>query len=287
MITTLVTGSNGQLGKCLQDISINTADFKWIFKSSNELNITNEHSIREAFKNNKIDYLINCAAYTAVDKAETEKEKAFLVNAEGVKFLANVCKEYDVTLIHISTDFVFDGEKRTPYLETDLPNPINVYGASKLQGEQYIQEILTKYYIIRTSWVYSEHGNNFVKTMVRLANERDEISVVDDQIGTPTYAGDLAGIIVQIINTKKEKYGIFNYSNSGEISWYEFAKIIFDENKIDIRLTPINTNAYPTPAKRPKYSVLNKAKIHEVFYMEIPHWEKSLKKGLARLEEVT
>jgi dTDP-4-dehydrorhamnose reductase len=277
MITVLVTGSNGQLGKCLQEFSLSSTYISWIFKSSNELDITDEVSITKAFNNNKIDYLVNCAAYTAVDKAESEPEKAFLVNAEGVRLLSNACRDYNTTMIHISTDFVFDGEKSTPYIETDLPNPINVYGATKLKGEQYVQETLEKYFIIRTSWVYSEYGNNFVKTMLRLANERDEISVVDDQIGSPTYAGDLAEVISEIVKTKLQNYGLYHYSNIGEISWYEFAKAIFNESKIDIRLIPISTTAYPTLASRPRYSVLDKAKVKTILEIKIPSWKDSLK----------
>jgi dTDP-4-dehydrorhamnose reductase len=277
MITVLVTGSNGQLGKCLQDISKESMGINWIFKSSKELDITNEDSITKVFNNNKIDYLVNCAAYTAVDKAESEPEKAFLVNAEGVKLLANACKEYNATLIHISTDFVFDGEKTTPYMETDLPNPINVYGASKLKGEQYAQKILEKYFIIRTSWVYSQHGNNFVKTMLRLAKEKNEVGVVDDQIGSPTYAGDLATTIIKIINLKSTKYGIYHYSNHGSISWRTFAETIFETKNIVIKVNPISTMNYYTLAKRPKYSVLSLAKINAKLLIPVIKWKISLK----------
>jgi len=255
----------------------------WIFKSSKELDITNEDSITKVFNNNKIDYLVNCAAYTAVDKAESEPEKAFLVNAEGVKLLANACKEYNATLIHISTDFVFDGEKTTPYMETDLPNPINVYGASKLKGEQYAQKILEKYFIIRTSWVYSQHGNNFVKTMLRLAKEKNEVGVVDDQIGSPTYAGDLAEVIYKIIKTKPQDYGLYHYSNIGEISWYGFSMAILEESDIKIKLLPIRSEEYLTSAKRPKFSVMHKLKIKENLNIIIPHWKDSLKEAVERL----
>jgi dTDP-4-dehydrorhamnose reductase len=277
MITVLVTGSNGQLGKCLQDVSQSSININWIFKSSNELDITDDVSIANVFKKNKIDYVVNCAAYTAVDKAESEPEKAFLVNAEGVRLLANACKINNAALIHISTDFVFDGKKNTPYLETDLTNPINVYGASKLKGEQYIQKILDKYYIIRTSWVYSEYGNNFVKTMLRLASERDEISVVNDQIGSPTYAGDLAQCIKRIIGLKPLEYGIYHYSNKGGISWHEFARGIFYQKGVDITLNPIYTSEYVTAAKRPKYSVLDSSKMQSQLNCESKPWEHSLK----------
>lgn len=282
MITVLVTGSNGQLGKCLQDVSQGSTNINWIFKSSQELDITDEVSVTNAFNNNQIDYLVNCAAYTAVDKAESEPEKAFLVNAEGVRLLADACKEHNATLIHISTDFVFDGEKTAPYTETDIPNPINIYGASKLKGEQYILGILEKYFIIRTSWVYSEHGNNFVKTMLRLAKERDEISVVDDQIGSPTYAGDLAKCIAQIIDVAPEEFGIYHYSNDGGICWYELAKAIFYQKGVKVELKPIKTLLYPTPAKRPKYSVMEKSKITKVLKIEIFPWEERLMKCLIK-----
>lgn len=280
MITVLVTGSNGQLGKCLQDISKESMGINWIFKSSKELDITNEDSITKVFNNNKIDYLVNCAAYTAVDKAESEPEKAFLVNAEGVKLLANACKEYNATLIHISTDFVFDGKQSTPYIETDLPNPINVYGASKLKGEQYVKEILEKYFIIRTSWVYSEHGNNFVKTMLRLANEKDKISVVDDQIGSPTYACDLAKCIIHIIGVKSQEYGLYHFSNLGEISWYDFAKAILEETNSKMTPDPIKTQEYATLATRPTYSVLDKTKIENELNLIILYWRDSLTQAL-------
>ncbi|WP_111308742.1 dTDP-4-dehydrorhamnose reductase [Confluentibacter sediminis] len=277
MISVLVTGSNGQLGKCLQDISINTTGIKWIFKSSTELDITNENSILDAFKNHKIDYLINCAAYTAVDRAESEKEKAFLVNAEGVRLLATICKDYSATLIHISTDFVFDGKKHIPYLETDQPNPINVYGTSKLKGEEYVQEILERFFIIRTSWVYSRHGNNFVKTMLKLGKERNEIKVVNDQIGSPTNANDLAEFLIFILNSNEKENGIYHYSNEGNISWYDFAKEIFAICENDIKLIPITSNQYPTPASRPKNSILSKDKIKVKYLKEVPHWRDSLK----------
>ncbi|MGE5943415.1 MAG: dTDP-4-dehydrorhamnose reductase [Flavobacteriales bacterium] len=283
MISVLVTGSNGQLGKCLRDVSINKSNIKWIFKSSKELDITDENSIRKTFENNKIDYLINCAAYTAVDKAESEKDKAFLVNAEGVSFLAKVCKEYDTTLIHMSTDFVFDGKKRTPYTEMDIPNPINVYGVSKFKGEQYVQDILKKYYIIRTSWVYSEYGNNFVKTMLKLTNQKNEISVVNDQIGSPTYAGDLANVILNLITSNTNSYGLYHYSNEGVASWYDFAKAVFEESKIHIELMPIKTQDYQSLAKRPVFSVLDKYKVKNELKTQVPYWKDSLKKAITNI----
>jgi len=279
MTTILVTGGNGQLASCIKDVEKQYDDLNIIYTDHLELDICNLNQIQTFFKSNpQIDYCINCAAYTAVDKAETEAEKAFEINATGAKNLAQVCNDHDAILIHVSTDFVFDGEKNEPYTETDAANPISVYGASKLQGEVEIQQALKEYFIIRTSWLYSEYGNNFMKTMLRLAETRDGISVVSDQIGTPTYAGDLAEIIIQIINTKTEKYGIYHYSNEGVASWFEFAKEIFKLAKNKIKVNPIPSIEYLTPAKRPKYSVLDKKKIIDVFKIDIPFWRDSLKK---------
>ena len=279
MTTILVTGGNGQLASCIKDVEKQYDDLNVIYTDHLELDICDLNQIQTFFKSNpQIDYCINCAAYTAVDKAETEAEKAFEINATGAKNLAQVCNDHDAILIHVSTDFVFDGEKNEPYTETDAANPISVYGASKLQGEVEIQQALKEYFIIRTSWLYSEYGNNFMKTMLRLAETRDGISVVSDQIGTPTYAGDLAEIIIQIINTKTEKYGIYHYSNEGVASWFEFAKEIFKLTKNKIKVNPIPSIEYLTPAKRPKYSVLDKKKIIDVFKIDIPFWRESLKK---------
>ena len=279
MTTILVTGGNGQLASCIKDVEKQYDDLNIIYTDHLELDICKLNQIQTFFKSNpQINYCINCAAYTAVDKAETEAEKAFEINATGAKNLAQVCNDHDAILIHVSTDFVFDGEKNEPYTETDAANPISVYGASKLQGEVEIQQALKEYFIIRTSWLYSEYGNNFMKTMLRLAETRDGISVVSDQIGTPTYAGDLAEIIIQIINTKTEKYGIYHYSNEGVASWFEFAKEIFKLTKNKIKVNPIPSIEYLTPAKRPKYSVLDKKKIIDVFKIDIPFWRESLKK---------
>ena len=279
MTTILVTGGNGQLASCIKDVEKQYDDLNIIYTDHLELDICELNQIQTFFKSNpQIDYCINCAAYTAVDKAETEAEKAFEINATGAKNLAQVCNDHDAILIHVSTDFVFDGEKNEPYTETDAANPISVYGASKLQGEVEIQQALKEYFIIRTSWLYSEYGNNFMKTMLRLAETRDGISVVSDQIGTPTYAGDLAEIIIQIINTKTEKYGIYHYSNEGVASWFEFAKEIFKLTKNKIKVNPIPSIEYLTPAKRPQFSVLDKAKIKTDLQIKIPFWRESLKK---------
>ncbi len=276
----LVTGANGQLGQSLRFITHKFLNFRIIFCDSNEFDITNAKICTLIFNKYKPIFCINTAAYTAVDKAESEPENAFEINVTGPKNLAEVCKEFDTTLIHISTDFVFDGTSEKPYSETDIPNPTGVYGWTKLDGEKAIQEIWHKHIIIRTSWVYSQFGNNFMKTMLRLASERESLSVVDDQIGTPTNAIDLANVILNILThypqpTTHNK--IFNFSNLGQCSWYDFAKAIFKNNNSTIDLKPIPTSSFPTPAKRPKYSVLDKSKIIETFGIEIQTWQESLK----------
>ncbi|PKB42622.1 dTDP-4-dehydrorhamnose reductase [Cellulophaga sp. RHA19] len=276
----LVTGANGQLGKCIYDVAKGYPEYSFHFKSSKDLDITDNEALQKLFIKEKYNYCINSAAYTAVDKAESNKEAAFLVNAKAVKFLAEVCKKTETTFIHISTDFVFDGTKTSPYTETDTPNPINVYGESKLKGEEYIQEILSEYFIIRTSWVYSEYGNNFVKTMLRLGKEREELSVVNDQIGSPTYAGDLANVILKIIETRSVNYGLYHYSNEGEISWFDFAKEIFRINNINIKLSPIKSEEYPTPAKRPNNSVMVNKKAMEQLDLIVYDMLESLTKNL-------
>lgn len=277
----LVTGANGQLGQSLQFIAPNYPDIHFVFCDSKVLDITNLNNIHQVFEQYKPDYCINTAAYTAVDKAETEAEVAHLINVIGPKNLAEVCKEFDTILLHISTDFVFDGTKNTPYTEIDIPNPTGVYGQTKLDGEKAIQEIWHKHFIIRTSWVYSQFGNNFMKTMLRLASERDKLSVVNDQIGTPTNAVDLAEVLVKIISEHSklntEHFGIYNFSNEGQCSWYFFAKKIFEFNGVKINLEPIPTTSFPTPAKRPGYSVLDKSKIKNTFGVEVNYWETSLK----------
>ena len=288
----IVTGANGQLGQAIQSISVKNSDVDFVFCDSSTLDITNLNNIQDIFKQVKPNYCINAAAYTAVDKAESESEKAHLINVIGAKNLAEVCKENNTVLLHVSTDFVFDGEyaKLPPhvqlegYSEDDIPNPTGVYGQTKLDGEKAIQQTFDNYFIIRTSWVYSQFANNFMKTMVRLGSERDSLSVVNDQIGTPTNAVDLAEVLIKIIfHTERSRsassnFGIYNFSNEGQCSWYDFAKKIFEINNITIDLQPIPTSSYPTPAKRPAFSVLNKTKIKKAFDIYINHWEDSLKK---------
>ena len=284
MRNVLVTGSNGQLASCIKDLAKQYEGLNFIYTDYQELDICDLNQVNTFFKSNKkIDYCINCAAYTAVDKAESDVEKAFEINANGAKNLAIACREFDAVLIQVSTDFVFNGEKNEPYTETDVAKPISVYGASKLQGEIEIKQILETYFILRTSWLYSEHGANFMKTMLRLAETRDEISVVSDQIGTPTYAGDLADVILKIIRSKTKNFGLYHYSNEGVASWYDFAKAIFEASHSQIKLNPIKTAAYPTPAKRPFYSVLNKSRIKKNLKVETPYWRDSLVKALDKL----
>ena len=272
----LVTGANGQLGNSIKRISPNFKDLKFVFTDVADLDITNSEEVNTFFESNAFDYCINCAAYTAVDKAEEEVEKAYLINATAVKNLAKACQTAGAVLIHISTDFVFDGTKRTPYTEEDTPNPLSVYGKTKLKGEEYIKEICESHFIVRTSWLYSEYGNNFVKTMLRLAETRKQISVVNDQIGSPTYAGDLALFLIEIIQMDSKKHGTYHFSNAGEISWYDFAVEIFKHNSKVVRVAPVSTSAYPTIAKRPLYSVLDKNKTRQTFNYLINFWNKAM-----------
>lgn len=255
----LVTGGNGQLAKSLKALvatkSLN--NYQFLFFDKTQFDITNKELIETFFFTNSIDYVINCAAYTAVDLAETEVELAFKINADGVKNLAEECANQNATLIHISTDYVFDGNKKnSAYRPDDETSPINVYGKSKLAGENFALKINPKTHVIRTSWLYSEHGKNFYTTMLQLMAERDEISVVSDQIGKPTHAKDLAQYIYDLILTSNSDYGIHHFSGDEIMSWYDFAKKIALENGFDTKIHPITTNQYPTAAKRPKWSVL-------------------------------
>lgn len=279
----LVTGANGQLGQCFQAICKTYPNIDFTFASSFELDITNESKVNTIFKNETFDYCVNCAAYTKVDLAEKAKAKAFLINADAAKHIANACKNNNVVLIHVSTDFVFDGNSTKPYLETDNPNPINIYGYSKLKGEEFIQSTLASYFIIRTSWLYSEFGHNFVKTILKLASEKSHLNVVDDQIGSPTYANDLAEFIIKIIQSNSRDFGIYNFSNSGEASWFEFAKTIFEFKGLNMNVSPIHSSEYTTFATRPKYSVLNTTKAEQAFSFTIENWKSALKKALLKL----
>lgn len=281
MTTILVTGSNGQLATCIKDVEKQYSNLNIIYTDYQELDICNLKQVQTFFESNKqINYCINCAAYTAVDKAESEVDKAYAVNTQGAKNLAISCKENNTTLIHISTDFVFDGKSQKPYTETDKAIPISVYGETKLKGEIEIKQLLDKYFILRTSWLYSEYGNNFMKTMLRLSETRDKINVVSDQIGTPTYAGDLAKVILKIITEDNKYYGIYHYSNDGVASWFDFAKAIFKLSRSTIKVNAIAANDYPTTAKRPRYSVLDKKKIKNTLGTTITHWQVSLETAL-------
>ncbi|MBY8963328.1 dTDP-4-dehydrorhamnose reductase [Flavobacterium sp. D11R37] len=282
----LVTGASGQLGQALKAQANRYDNLTFVFKTSAEADITDRQQLEEVFNEVKPGFCINAAAYTAVDKAEIETERAYAINVTGAKNLAEVCLQFNTTLLHISTDFVFEGNKDTPYTEDDATNPQGVYGKTKREGEQEIEKILPQHYIIRTSWLYSEYGNNFMKTILRLAAERDKLGVVNDQTGTPTNANDLAEALLQIITRGKKAYGIYHYSNEGVATWYEFAGEIFRINNVLIDLQPIPTSAYPTPAKRPAYSVMDKSKIKEVFGLSIKGWQESLAAVLKSYNEV-
>jgi dTDP-4-dehydrorhamnose reductase len=283
MKTVLVTGGDGQLATCIKQVVEKVENLKFIFKNATDLDITDKKLVTSYFAENSIDYCVNSAAYTAVDTAESNSELAFKINSDAVKNLAEVCKENQSILIHISTDFVFDGRNDQPYKESDTPNPKSVYGASKFQGEKEVQLILKEHFILRTSWLYSEFGKNFIKTMLKLSGERNSLGVVNDQIGTPTYAVDLANVLLKIIKESSRDFGLYHYSNKGSISWYDFAKEIFRQRDIKIDLKPILTKEYPTPAKRPAYSVLDTTKIKDTFQIEIPSWKESLGVALNKL----
>ena len=273
----IVVGGKGQLGQCLEE-KVNQAnlDYQFIFLGSADLDITNAEQIEAVFEKYQPAYCINCAAYTAVDNAEEDLENAFEINESAVKRLAENALKYNSTLIHISTDFVFDGSSSVPLTETLPTSPVNVYGLSKLKGEREIESILEQYYIIRTSWLYSEKANNFVKTMLKLAQSRSELTVIYDQVGTPTYAMDLAEVILTIIKKGPKKYGLYHYSNEGVASWYDFAKAVFEFAEVDMKVLPVASSAFVTKAKRPHYSVLDKTKIKAALGIEIPYWRESL-----------
>jgi dTDP-4-dehydrorhamnose reductase len=279
----LVTGANGQLGKELRDIAPSYPEVDFLFLSREDLPIHHYELVRNTFDGFKPDYCINCAAYTAVDKAEQEAELAYIVNSESVGILAAVSKIHDCKFIHISTDYVFAGDSPVPYKESDATGPVSVYGKSKLAGEKEAITQNPDSIIIRTSWVYSFYGNNFVKTMIRLMKERNEISVVSDQIGSPTWAADLALFIMHVIEFPEWKQGVYHFSNLGEISWYDFAVEIKKLIQSNCIVHPIPTSAYPTPAKRPAFSLLDKTKIKSVFGYEPPSWKPSLEQCVHRL----
>jgi dTDP-4-dehydrorhamnose reductase len=284
MVKVLVTGGRGQLAKCIKMASKRRADLNISFEDSSLFDINNSSQMRVYLSKNKdFEFLINCAAYTNVDLAEKNKDKAYQVNAEGAEKLAKICKEFNIKLVHISTDFVFDGSSTRPYKETDLPNPSSVYGASKLQGEKNIMERLSSYFIIRTSWLYSEFGSNFVKTILRLADTQKEIKVVSDQIGSPTNAHDLADFLLEIISINSTNYGTYHFSNTGETSWYGFAEEVFRICNVSADLRPISSSAYASLANRPKYSVLDTKKVKETFGINPTYFKHSLEKFKKRI----
>lgn len=287
----LVTGSSGQLGQSLKYNADNYPNYDFTFAERRDLDLNDAEHINQFFEQHQFDLIINCAAYTAVDKAESEPEVADKINHLAVKQVANIAKQHNAKLIHISTDYVFNGQHYKPYIETDEVSPQSVYGQSKLRGEQAILATLPhNAIIIRTSWVYSEYGTNFVKTMLRLGKERDGLNVIYDQIGTPTYAHDLANAIMTIVQSDTFKQAdftseLYHYSNEGVCSWYDFAKAIFDYSHLECNVSPIETKDYPTPATRPHYSLLNKAKIKHSYNVSIPYWKDSLQQCVTKLQD--
>jgi dTDP-4-dehydrorhamnose reductase len=280
----LVTGSNGQLGNELRDIAFSFPQYQFIFTDVDELSIVDSEAVTNCFKEHQPAYLINCAAYTAVDKAETEKEVNNLINGTAVGILASAAQRSGTRFIHISTDYVFNGNASEPLNEGDEVDPVNAYGASKLLGEQLAFQNNPESIVIRTSWVYSFYGKNFVKTMMRLMNEKESIGVVNDQVGSPTYAADLAKAIMQIITSNKWVPGIYNFSNEGVISWFDFANEIKRLINSSCIVNPLTTEQFPTPAKRPKYSVLDKTKIQKTFSVQLTDWRQSLKECVDKLK---
>jgi dTDP-4-dehydrorhamnose reductase len=279
----LVTGSNGQLGSDLRDLAASYPQNEFVFTDVAELSITDRDAVNSFFANERPAYLVNCAAYTAVDKAESEKPLSDEINGTAVGILASACQEHGTRFIHISTDYVFNGEASSPLKETDQVDPVNAYGASKLLGEQLAIQNNPSVIIIRTSWVYSFYGKNFVKTMMRLMSEKQSLGIIDDQLGSPTYAADLAEAIMQIISSGKWEQGIYNYSNDGVISWFDFANEIKHQIGSNCIVNPLTTEQFPTPAKRPKYSVLDKSKIQHTFSISLKDWKESLRVCISKL----
>jgi len=281
----LITGSNGQLGSEIQSLSSLFSEHRFFFTDVAELDITKPAAIEEFISDSKIDILINCAAYTAVDKAEEQADLARLINVEAVKNLAEATSKVGALLIHISTDYVFDGKNHRPYIETDPTNPQSVYATTKLDAEKMVESHATRGVVVRTSWLYSSFGYNFVKTMMKYGKERDSLNVVFDQIGSPTYANDLAKAILVMTSQLADFKGfdVYHFSNEGVCSWYDFALAIMEETKINCQIKPILSKEYPLPAPRPFYSVLDKSKIKATFAVEIPHWRDGLRKCLKKI----
>lgn len=282
-----MTGANGQLGSEIKSLTAAYPEFRFTFIDIEDIDLTNQDSIRNYFADKDFNFLINCAAYTAVDKAESEEALSRKINADAVKVLAHIAAQKKIRMIHISTDYVFDGEFNQPIDEGAKPNPLSVYGVTKLEGEQHVQQILPDSYIIRTAWVYSSFGKNFVKTILSLARQREQLGIVSDQFGTPTYAHDLATAILEIIRSiaagKQDRPGIYHFTNEGAASWYDFAFSVVNNVGLSCQINPIKTSEYPTAATRPKFSVLDRTKIKSTFGLKIPHWTTSLKTCLQRL----
>ncbi|MGV3504942.1 MAG: dTDP-4-dehydrorhamnose reductase [Adhaeribacter sp.] len=283
MSSIIVFGASGQLGQCLQFVARQKQVSAIHFLPEESANILDEATLQEVFRQYQPAYCINCAAYTAVDKAEEEADLARKINSEGARNLARLCQAFSTTLIHVSTDFVFAGQGNQPLTESDEARPINVYGLTKLEGEQAVQQELDRHFILRTSWLYSEFGNNFVKTMLRLGKEKDELRIIWDQMGTPTYAIDLAGCILEIILTGSQAFGTYHYSNEGATSWYDFALAIFDLSNTQVKVLPVRTSEYVTKAIRPPFSVMDKTKIKSQLQISIPYWRESLATCISRL----
>ncbi len=272
----LVTGANGQLGKCFRDASKMYPQFQFTFAGREQLDISDNNAVTSIFTSEKFTHCINAAAYTNVDKAESEKNQAFAINAEAVKHLATICSENKTTLYHISTDYVFDGTKNTPYVENDEVNPINVYGASKLKGEQNIKSIHSNHVIVRTSWLYSQYGHNFMNSMIRFAKEGRPLTITTEQTGVPTNANDLAKAILKLIENEVTDYGVYHFSNKGEATWYDFAKQILENTGLENATTLAKTDYYATFAKRPGYSILDTKKIKKFAAENLIDWKQSL-----------
>lgn len=279
----LVLGGTGQLGQSLQKVASERGISAIVFADEIKGNILDKAVLTALFEETIPTYVINCAAYTAVDKAEDEVALARLINKDGAANIAELCVQFGATMLQVSTDFVFEGNVPGMLDETMPAEPIGIYGLTKLEGEQEVARILSAHYIVRTSWLYSEFANNFMKTMVRLGTEREELGIIVDQVGTPTYAVDLAGALLDIIASEKQVYGIYHYSNEGAVSWYDFAQAIFELGKIEVRVKALKTSEYPTKAARPAYSVMDKTKIKTTFGISVPYWKESLVKAIACL----
>lgn len=276
MKTVLVTGAGGQLGKCFEKAAREIKEIDWLFFNSAEVDITSSCDLQQVFNSKSIDYCINCAAYTNVEKAETDTERAYAINAEAVKNLAEVCKLNNATLFHFSTDYVFNGSAKKPYTENDPTEPLNVYGASKLKGEEYIKQVGGKYFIFRTSWLYSQFGHNFYKTILNKAKEGARLNITTTQTGSPTNANQLARFIIELITTNDRNYGLYHYSNNGETTWYGFTKEILKVSGNLDNVVLIEDNSYKTVAVRPQYSVLDKTLLEKKFNITVATWEEAL-----------